>query len=323
MVALLPTSRPTHLARGDDATIWWVQESDDGHDVAFALGGDGVPRATALTTNGVLAALGLEHSTPSRASGNFHSLAAGRDGRVWFYFAGGAGRRSVSCVGTFDPRDEAIAIIVNDAQLRKATAMGPSLVLARGTLAARGGNLWLWVRHSDQAGLFRIDATSGSLSRPFETVNTESGRTLTLNRPGLALGAAPDGLLLLDIGLVELWRIDDSGRATSLHPLVGLPSVLSAPAGDAKGRAFILAANAPLIPARTDEEAKQVLPTRYPALLVIEPDKLLPIGREDITAPEGFALQDMRVQQLLAEPGSDALIGYDEQSGALLRFRIP
>lgn len=322
VVALLPTSRPTHVARTGDATIWWVQESDDGQDVAFSLAADGVPRATALTVARVLAAMDVAPSANSRPSGNFHSLAVGPGGRLWFYFAGGAGRRAVSCVGTFDPRDDAIAIVLNEAQLAKATAMGPSLVLARGMLVTRGDDVWLWVRHSDGAGLFRIDATSGALSRPFDAVKTQAGETLTLNRPGLALGAASDGLLLLDLGRVELWRIDEAGRATSLHSLVGLPTVLSAPAGDATGRAFILAADAPLIPARTDEETFQIVPARYPALLVIESGELRAIGRDDILAPERFAVREMRVQQLIVEPNMNSLFGYDEQSGALLRFQV-
>ncbi|HEV2295123.1 MAG TPA: hypothetical protein VGR35_14815 [Tepidisphaeraceae bacterium] len=322
VVALLPTSRPTHLARSDDAMIWWVQESEQGQEAAFALGADGVPRATALTAGRVLAALDLVSSPAVRASGNFHSLAAGPDGRVWFYFAGGAGRRAASCVGTFDARDGAIRIVVNDTQLASATGMGRSLVLARGTLIARGDDLSLWVRHSDAAGLFRIDPNSGGVLRPFDTVTTQSGERLTLTRPDLAMGAAPDGLLLLDPGRVELWRIDSAGRAFSLHTLVGLPTFLSAPSADATGRAFLVAADAPLIPARTDEEAHQVLPVRYPALLIIESGKLRAIGRDDMTAPEGFALPEMRVQQLLADPQTQSLIGYDEKSGALVRFRL-
>ncbi len=323
VVAMLPTSRPTHLAVAGDATIWWVQESDDGRDIAFALGSDGVPRATALTTGRVLEASGIEQSGAARGSGHFHSLAVADDGRVWFYFAGGAGRTSVSCVGTFDPRDDSIKIVLDNATLKQATGMGPSLVLARGTLVVLGGDdVWLWVRHSDGAGLFHIDATSGVASRPFDAVTTQTGQTLTLHRPGLAMGTGTGGLLLLDLNLVELWRIDPAGRATSLHSLVGLPAFLSTPAGGAAGRAFVLAADAPLIPARTDEETRQILPVRYPALLVIEPGNLRTIARGDITPPEGFALKEMRVRPLLHEPGTDTLIGYDENSGALLRFQI-
>jgi hypothetical protein len=102
-----------------------------------------------------------------------------------------------------------------------------------------------------------------------------------------------------------------------------LPSVLSAPVGDGAGRALCFAADAPLIPARSDEEArKPVLPVRYPAMLVFDNGALRAIGKDALTAPQGFNLDEMRVQQLI--PGGEAgvVIGYDEHSGALLQFRV-
>ncbi|MDQ3439985.1 MAG: hypothetical protein M3478_06495, partial [Planctomycetota bacterium] len=85
---------------------------------------------------------------------------------------------------------------------------------------------------------------------------------------------------------------------------------------------FVVAADAPLIPARSDAEAAIVHSTRYPALLIVESGKLRAISRDEIDAPQGFALESMRIQQLLAEPDAQTLLGYDEQSGALLRLRI-
>jgi hypothetical protein len=322
VLAPLAPARTTHLARSGDGTIWWVQEAEAGDDVIFAMGVDGVPRATALTSARMFEALELAQAANPR--GNFHSLAADRDGRVWFYFAGRAGRRAVACVGRFDPRDGAVRIVISPQQVQEATGMGASLVLARGTVLAlgRGEELWLWVRHSDDSRMLRIDAATGTFSRPFEEVTTESARPLSLTRPNLAAGAAADGLLLIDPGNVELWRIDAAGRAKSLHALVGLPTVLSAPTADANGRAIFVAADAPLIPARTDEEAAQILPVRYPAVLIVESGKLRAIGRDRIDVPQGFALESMRIEQLLTEPEAETLIGYDEHSGALLRLKI-
>ena len=322
VIAPLTPGRPTHVAQSRDGTIWWVQETDEGGDVAFTMGGDAVPRATALTSAAVLDALDPGQAT--RARGNFHSLAADRDGRLWFYFAGAVGRRSVACVGRFDPRDDAVRIVVSPKQVEEATGMGASLVLARGTIlgVAGGDEMWLWVRHSDGARVLRIDPASGTHWRAFEAVTTEAGQPLSLTRPELRAGAGPDGLLLLDPTSVELWRVGPDGRATSLHPLVGLPTTLSSPAADAKGRAFVVASDTPLIPARTDEEAAKILPVRYPALLIIESAKLRARGRDQFDAPEGFALESMRVAELLTEPGANTLIGYDEASGSLLRFGI-
>ena len=290
--------------------------------MAFAIGRDAVPRATALTSAAVLEAMKLAQGP--RARGNFHSLAADRDGRVWFYFAGAAGRRAVACVGRFDPRDGAVRIIVSPAQVDEATGMGPSLVLARGTIlgVAGGDEMWLWVRHSDGARVVRIDPVSGTHWRAFEGVTTETGQPLSLTHPDLRAGAGADGLLLLDPTSVELWRVGPDGRAKSLHPLVGLPKTLSFPAADAKGRAFVIASDTPLIPARTDEEAGKILAVRYPALLIVESAKLRAIGRDRFDAPEHFALEAMRVAELVAETDAQTLIGYDEQSGSLLRFGI-
>jgi hypothetical protein len=322
VLAPLAPARTTHLARSGDGTIWWVQEAEADDDIAFAMGTDGVPRATALTSARVLGSLELAQAANPR--GNFHSLAADRHGRVWFYFAGRAGRRAMACVGRFDPRDGAMRVVISPQQMQEATGMGASLVLARGAILSlqRGEELWLWVRHSDGSRMLRIDSTTGTFWRAFEDVTTESARPLPLTRPNLAAGAAADGLLLIDPGNVELWRIDAAGRAKSLHPLVGLPTVLSAPTADANGRAIFIAADAPLIPARTDEEAGQILPVRYPAMLIVESGKLRAIGRDRIDVPQGFALESMRIQQLLAEPEADTLIGYDEHSGALLRLKI-
>jgi hypothetical protein len=321
-LAPLAPARTTHLARSGEGTIWWVQETESGDDVVFAMGADGVPRATALTSARVLEALELTQAANPR--GNFHSLAADRDGRVWFYFAGRAGRRPVACVGRFDPRDGAVRIVISLQQVQEATGMGASLVLARGTVLAlgRGEELWLWVRHSDGSRMLRVDAATGTFWSAFEEVTTESARLLSMTRPNLAPGAAADGLLLIDPGNVELWRIDAAGRAKSLHALVGLPTVLSTPTADAKGRAIFVAADAPLIPARTEEEAAQILPVRYPAVLIVESGKLRAIGRDRIDVPQGLALESMRIQQLLAEPEAETLIGYDEHSGALVRLKI-
>jgi hypothetical protein len=326
VVTMLAPGRQTHVARAGDGTLWWVQESDDGRDVAFALGADAVPRATGLTSARVLAAADVAaNGSAGGASGTFHSIATDHAGRIWFYFAGGAGRRAVVCLGVFDPRDESIRVVMDEARLRKATGMGASLVLAHGTLAgpAGGESLWLWVRHSDGSALFRVDAKSGDVSPPIDVVNTTAGAPLEMTGPGQAVGAAADGgLLLRDAHDVELWRIDPSGHATLPHPLIGLPTALSAPAGDARGRAYLVAGDAPLIPARSDAEALiPVPPIRYPALLIVEAGKLRGIGRQDLTLPAEVSAEEMRVQELIAET-EETLVGYDEQSGALLRFRI-
>lgn len=322
---MLPPGQPTHLARTGDGTLWWVQEGDDGQDVAFALGNDGVPRATALSPARVLAAMSVRAASLT-AGGTFHSLAAGHDGRIWFYFTAGAGSRAGACVGAFDPRDDSIRVILTDAQLQKTTAMGPSLVLARGTIVAAAGDSspWLWVRHSDRSALFRIEAKTGGVSPAIDVMSATSDAPPRMTGPGLALAAAADGALLLrDMRAVALWRIDPDGRAALLHELIGLPTALSAPAGDARGRAYLIAGDAPLIPARSDQEALMpVLPVRYPALLIFEAGALRAIGGQDFTLPDELTPKEMRVRELLAE-SENAFVGYDEHSGALLRFRIP
>ena len=208
IVATLLSGRTTHLARADDGTIWWVQETDGGEDIAFAMGGDGVPRATGLTSQSIFAALAIGESarpiSPAASStpasgGNIQSLAADADGRVWFYFAGGTGRRDVAAIGSFDPQNGTVRIAAGTDTLRKSTSMGGSLVLARGTIVrgagghgavgddAGGDALWGWVRHSDISALFLIDAKTGALTRPFDGPQTEGG-LLAMTRTGQQLG---------------------------------------------------------------------------------------------------------------------------------------
>src|SRR5216117_1135712 len=58
---LLP-ERVTHVAVDANGNIYWVQETANGDDMAFAIGEGGVPRATQLASRGergLLAMLGL------------------------------------------------------------------------------------------------------------------------------------------------------------------------------------------------------------------------------------------------------------------------
>src|SRR4051794_27367917 len=79
----LIANTPTHVVVDSLGNICWVQESEAGDDNMFIIGEGEIPRSTNLTSARILAALGA-----SGGSGNIQSLAAGRNGALYFYFLG-------------------------------------------------------------------------------------------------------------------------------------------------------------------------------------------------------------------------------------------
>src|SRR5438552_8610735 len=146
--------------------MYYVQESDDGEDVAFIAGPSDVPRATRLSSANILSAVGAS----AGEKGNIQSIAAGPGGEIYFYFLGGGKRNTVACLGKFLPRNTSIQILASSSELQSATNMGPSIELARGTVVCSAGHGWLLVRHTDTAAMFRFeprDITSdGSFKLP-------------------------------------------------------------------------------------------------------------------------------------------------------------
>jgi hypothetical protein len=274
--------RITHLCADGRNTLYWTQETEaansaGGGDVMFTLAdasapASGVgtvaselPRATALTTFNILAAIQgsgfrVQGSGKQKPGGTIQSICAGPDGEVYFYFVGGVGNVTQACLGRFDPRGggggggpgaESIRILADTRQLAEATGRGASLELARGTLlaqklggerASRTSRVLLFLRHTDGRAIFafeprRLGSSGGtldlSLSKPqgfSEVRRADTNEPIDLTREDCDLSAGiGDELLVTDRRLGALYRVDSLGKATLLASLVGLPEGVTTP----------------------------------------------------------------------------------------------
>ncbi|MEA2735621.1 MAG: hypothetical protein QOE14_2072 [Humisphaera sp.] len=236
LTPLLP-NRPTHTTVDRLGNVYWVQETDRGDDTMFVIGEGGIPRATQLSVANLAALIGGAGGSAEGARGNIHGIAAAADagGDVYFYFLGSQGRRTIACVGLFTPKSEQIRILAATDAVAAATGMGRSLPLARASIVSDGRNVWIWLRHTDNWAVFRIDpsriATSGParLSKAFDAVKL-NGKPFQLTREEMEIAPAPGGaLFLVDTAAGHLLRISPDGNASVVRSLIGLPRVLSSP----------------------------------------------------------------------------------------------
>ena len=342
LTPLLP-NRPTHATVDRYGNVYWVQETDRGDDTMFVIGEGGIPRATPLSVANIAALL----DAPDARRGNIHGIAAASDagGDIYFYFLGVHGRRTIACIGTFTPKTQKVRVLADTDAVALATGMGRSLPLARGSVVSDGRLVWIWLRHTDNWAMFRIDPTrvpaSGpaQLARAFDSVRLGE-QTIQLTRDDMEIAPAPGGALFLtDIAGARLLRITPDGTAGVVRPLTGLPSVLSAPSVDRDQNLVIFAANADIIgtkprnpnapptaapapaPAAPSTPAARIDST-YPAMLIFKPDKVISIGRDNMQAYPGFPVFSTRLRQLVPDPAGGGWISYDAGSGELLRVKV-
>ena len=340
LTPLLP-NRPTHATVDALGNVYWVQETDRGDDTMFVIGEGGIPRATQLSVANVAALLGADG-----ARGNIHGIAApvSASGDIYFYFQAVHGRRTIAAVGVFAPKREQVRILADTDAVASATGMGRSLPLARGTVVSDGRVVWIWLRHTDNWAVFRLEpgrfATSGpaQLPKAFETVKLD-GKPIELTREELEIAPAPGGgLFLLDVPHAVLLRIAPDGNATVVRSLVGLTSALSSPSIDEKQNLVLFAGNGQIIGAKSkggagaagggasgaasiEAEASGVDAT-FPALLIFKPDKVVSIGRDHMQAYPGFPVFSTRLKQLVPHQRDGGWVTYDASSGELLRVKV-
>ena len=276
-------------------------------------GGDGIGtiQSIAALTGGVghTLAVGRGTSVPLPAGNHAGGGAANRSGGVagtgrgdalLFYFAGGRGPRTLAGVGRFDPATGRIDVLAGADAVGRASGLGATLALARGTLVpplpgasgatGTSGAWWLWVRHLDGSAFLRFTPPTGgaaggtvALDRPFERVVTAAvpgGAPGVELRPGESWGvsAGPGGDLLLTDPLGRaVWRVDSTGTARPWASLAGLPAELTAvriapgPDSAGGGRAVVFAADAPVPP--TDDpltRPRELIGLPLPAIVVAE-----------------------------------------------------
>ena len=332
LTPLLP-NRPTHVTVDRLGNVYWVQETDRGDDAMFVIGEGGIPRATQLTVPNVAALLGAG----TAARGNIHGVAAASDagGDIYFYFQGVEGRRTLACIGVFTPKTERVRVLADGDAVAAATGMGRSLPLARGSVVSDGRSVWMWLRHTDNWAVFRLDParlpTSGpaQLARAFEQVRL-GGQTIALTRDGMEIAPAPAGaLFLVDVPGGRLLSIAQDGTATLVQPLAGLPVNLSTPTVDREQNLVLFAGSGRLIGAKAQQQdaaaaaaAATKVDASYPALLIFKPAKTVSIVRDHMQAYPGFPVFSMRLRQLVPHARDGGWVSYDAGSGELLHLKV-
>ena len=126
-ITQLPPNRTVHLAVDSLRNVFYSMETDSGHDGVVVVGESGIPRATQLTSENILAALGETIG----GSGTIQDIIAGPNGSIFFYFVGGKGKKIRACAGQYSLRNESISVLFPTDTLADQTGMGQSIELAR------------------------------------------------------------------------------------------------------------------------------------------------------------------------------------------------
>jgi hypothetical protein len=328
-VAQLLPNRRTHVAVNRVGHLFWVQETEDGHDVLFMQGETGIPRATRLGTSNILDALrdAGDSAGDGPISGNIRDIVAA-EGGLYFYFFGYRGKTPKACLGQYLPQSGRIRVLADTARLFELTQMGQSLDLARASLVASGDRVYLWLRHSDASVFIAFDPrfipalTPPKFESPLARIHSE-GRPLPLTKNEYELSPGPGGtLFLLDIASAVLWQVDRSGAATVRFLLIGLPKQLAPPTAVGENSLVMFAAESELIGTELQILERPDLPKfQYPALLQIRGNQISAIERTEFRAHAGFPVYAVRLGRLIPET-PQTWISYDAASGALMRVRV-
>ncbi len=319
----LPVNRRTHIAAIGGGTIYWVQETDAGRDIAFAMNDGALPVATRLTSAAI-----CEKLAEPAGTGNIQSLVGGSDSKLYFFFAGGKGRKSLTVLGSFSPSTSEIKILADAGKLKTDTALGDSLVLARATLVRNADTIWLWLRHDDGFALtsFSTAQPNPQLRRPFESV-TDVTQSIELTSPREDLTAGPDNsLVYLDRKHTQIWTIDSRGTASLLQSTKDLPQDLSTPQVDSAGNMLLFA---PQIAAATDPDDPASLGgatpdkntvAKFPAVITWFKNQRVIIDRDHMDVPARISVRELKISEFARF--RTGWLGYNSQTGDLLRMQL-
>jgi hypothetical protein len=156
-VTPLPPNHRTHIAPTGNGQIFWVQEAETtGRETVFAISEGGLPSATRFSNASILEALGQGDS-----AGNIQSMAAGADGKIYFYFLREKKKVLLAALGTFSPDSGKTQVIADSEALQRESQMGNALALARGSVMRVGNVMWLWLRHADAFALLSLEPGVG------------------------------------------------------------------------------------------------------------------------------------------------------------------
>jgi len=314
-VTPLPANRVTHVTPGKSGAVFWVQESEAGHETVFVMSEGSVPVSTTLTSGAIAQAFGVNSVT-----GNVQSLVAASDGKIYFYFTGGKGKRLLCGLGCYTPENGRTRIVADTAELMSQSEMGDSISLARGTLLLAGDQLWVWLRHDDGYAVLSAGVRGGDvkLRRAFVTVRG-NGEEIRMTSAGadLAIGAE-NSLIYMDRRTRKIWKIGELGEAAEAGDVSDLPAGLTAPSVDEKGRMVFFAPEE--IPLNEFEIMAATRPSKFPGLVILDGSVQTVLGRAVFTAPAKFNVRAMAVGQLVRD--RTGWLAYERQTGELLRLRV-
>jgi hypothetical protein len=334
----LAPGRRTHVAPDGQGRLFWVQESDNAaaNEVVFTISDATLPHATKLTSAAIIEALERASGAPiargKAPSGTIHSLAAGPDGRLYFYFSGGRGKLLLAGLGAFDARTGDLQILADAPNLERISGLA-GLSIARGTVLRSGDLLWLWLRHTDAYALLSLDpasATGAALRKPFDRVTSPTSERpdLHTSREHLLPAQTDNALLFWQApeststagqsprrGLV--WKIQPNGAAAVLRDTPELPAHPLPPALDQTGRLVFFIPNSRDAPPPAPSKPA---PLQYPAVAILGQDPSTIVGKDRFEAPARVKVQDLAPERLCRD--RSGWVTYDTHSGELLRLKL-
>jgi hypothetical protein len=337
---LLPRLR-THVAVDSRGNLYWLQESEpppaDG-DMVYAMGDSGVPQSIApLNVPNLLAISGNADFRTAPTTGAIRAIAVGPDDQLYFFFSGGSGRATIAFLGRYDPKTSRVHVVADKARLIAESALGPSMELARPSLTSYGQELWLWLRHTDDAAILKIEPKARGVElrrlvlKPPEPASKESPKVRLISEED-DLSAGPQlSLYYVDRPGAQLWKIDSAGEFTSVLPLETFSSAVTPAAVDNAGRICLLAGDAARLHARSAsldsmplEGSNQYIWSRttFPAFLEIKGEKSDLIARDDFNVPVNYPVQTLQPQHLLFDRATETFISFDAATGELIRMKI-
>ena len=325
-VTPLPPNHRTHVAPTGIGQLFWVQEAETaGRETVFAISDGGLPSATRFSNASVLEALGQ-----ADAAGSIQSMAAGPEGKLYFYFLGGKKKLLLAALGMFSPDTGKTQIIADTDALQRESQMGNALALARGTVVRVGNVMWLWLRHADGFALLSLEP-GVVLRRRVDGVRVEGAKVrLSSAREDLAAGLG-DWLIYIDRESGKLWKVTRIGEGSILANLSDLPKAMTAPSWDERGRMVMFAPEGLSFADPQDNALGAVAAaaaaaagtsgaTPLPAMVLFEGEKRILLDRDKFTAPASLNLRNLAIGELVRDRSS--WLGYDPPTGELLRIRL-
>jgi len=191
---------------------------------------------------------------------------------------------------------------------------------------------WLWLHHSDAAALMQFDpaiesGNTGAVSRAVARYSLD-GADQDLKDDQLDLAAGENiSLLMTNWRTAWLYRLDENRVATQWLSVLGLPRNLSALTPRPGGVAIAFApVGEPAAGSDGDGQSVKdahLLKVNYPALIAFTPNGVVAIAaRDDMTGPSQLDIGKLRLQQILPTSKAREWVGYDAESGLVLRVRM-